>query len=202
MRKMGLFPLSLSATLLAPPPAGKVANVGIRFPMLPVYHSEVPASPTFVPLACGIDCVLEAESSMGKKERQKRRTNPRGPKVKVSGCSLGPPLSLATQSREGSRLFMRARSRRGAHHFLLTPTGQNSVTYPIYLQERLQAGLPRLLERGSGVVDLWHHLCHVKQLVPENPGKVQKLETQHFGSPGCWAGLKTRGFAKSFIRYS
>lgn len=41
-----------------------------------------------------------------------------------------------------------------------------------------------------------------KQLVSQNLANVQKLEAHHFGSPGCWVGLKTGRFARSFIRYS
>lgn len=62
------------------------------------------------------------------------------------------------------------------------------------------SSLSRLLVRGHGVGDLCHYLYYTKHLVPRNPGKVQKLEGYHFGSPRWWVEMKTGGFLKNFMR--
>jgi hypothetical protein len=51
----------------------------------------------------------------------------------------------------------------------------------------------------------WIHstyLSHVSLLVSQNPWKVQKLEEQHFRSPGWKVGLKMREYARSHISWA
>lgn len=140
---------------------------------------------------CGSNCVLDAESLIVKKWRQKVKTNPRGPRTchsTVLRTVLWVHL-LATQSGEGRPVYIGQAWKRCT---LLLASHRPWFSH----LQNLTARRPEAVVCGTTSATL------NKQLVSQNLVNVQKLEAQHFGSPRCKVGLKTGRFARSFIRYS
>lgn len=120
VKKMVSF-LSIYLPFSLPPPEGKVWNIGMPFPMLPVYHSEVSLWNWL--------CLRCRELYSQKKNRGRTREQTPG----APGPAVGQRLKsyfLAPQSGEDWWLCMRASPERGAHH-CLHPTGHSSVTYRV-----------------------------------------------------------------------